>query len=194
MAATKHRKGTVRAVLAGGLVLGVGAAMTLAAWNDSEFAEGTFTAGSFNIQGSTDDTTATPTWADHPTEGEAASLTFTADASALSPGDSVYAPFAIRVEPGTDFAADLTAQAPVFTDTGGGALADYLTASTFVSSYADCTAETPGTTEFTGTTLAQDGTPVTLCMVVTMDEAAPDSVQGQSAAAVWEFNAVSVNS
>lgn len=29
----------VRAILAGGLVLGVGAAVVLAAWNDSEFAQ-----------------------------------------------------------------------------------------------------------------------------------------------------------
>lgn len=53
---TRNRR-KVLAVLAGGLVLGVGAAITLAAWNDSEFATGTFTAGSFNLQGSTDGTT-----------------------------------------------------------------------------------------------------------------------------------------
>ena len=41
----------IRAILAGGLVLGVGAAVTLAAWNDSEFVTGTFTAGTFNLRG-----------------------------------------------------------------------------------------------------------------------------------------------
>jgi len=58
MATTTTRR-KVRAVLAGGLVLGVGAAVTLAAWNDSEFATGTFTAGTFNLEGSTDGTTFT---------------------------------------------------------------------------------------------------------------------------------------
>ena len=48
------RSRKVRAILAGGLVLGLGAAVTLAAWNDSEFAKGTFTSGSLNIQGSVD--------------------------------------------------------------------------------------------------------------------------------------------
>ena len=48
---TRKRAGIVRAILAGGLVLGVGAAVTLAAWNDSEFATGTFGAGSFNLEG-----------------------------------------------------------------------------------------------------------------------------------------------
>ena len=41
----------VKAVLAGGMVLGIGAAITLAAWNDSEFATGTFSAGHFGIEG-----------------------------------------------------------------------------------------------------------------------------------------------
>jgi len=47
-AAQSRRAGTgfrrLRAVLAGGLVLGVGAALTLAAWNDAEFATGSFQA------------------------------------------------------------------------------------------------------------------------------------------------------
>ena len=47
----------VLAVLAGGLVLGVGTAVTLAAWNDSEFATGDFAAGTFVFQGSTDNET-----------------------------------------------------------------------------------------------------------------------------------------
>ena len=50
---TKDGNRKILAVLAGGLVLGVGVAVTLAAWNDSEFATGTFTAGSFNLEGST---------------------------------------------------------------------------------------------------------------------------------------------
>lgn len=61
--ATKDTQRKVLAVLAGGVVLGVGVGVTLAAWNDSEFATGTFTAGSFNLEGST--TSATADYADH---------------------------------------------------------------------------------------------------------------------------------
>jgi predicted ribosomally synthesized peptide with SipW-like signal peptide len=87
----KNRK--VRAILAGGLVLGVGAAVTLAAWNDSEFARGTFTSGGFNLVGSLDGTT----FAEHPSSGTAAPLTFTVDASNIAPGDSVASAFAVRL-------------------------------------------------------------------------------------------------
>ncbi|MEJ7649283.1 MAG: SipW-dependent-type signal peptide-containing protein [Nakamurella sp.] len=45
----RDRRRKFRAVLAAGLVLGVGGAVTLAAWNDSEYATGTFTAGTFNM-------------------------------------------------------------------------------------------------------------------------------------------------
>src|SRR5690606_31735774 len=53
----RRRSRMIRALLAGGLVLGVGTAVTLAAWNDSEFASGTFRAGTFDLEGSTDGTT-----------------------------------------------------------------------------------------------------------------------------------------
>ncbi|MGO2139648.1 MAG: SipW-dependent-type signal peptide-containing protein [Leucobacter sp.] len=43
-----------RALLAGGLVLGVGAAVTLAAWTDNEWVRGVFGTGTFGIEGSTD--------------------------------------------------------------------------------------------------------------------------------------------
>ncbi|GEC74299.1 SipW-dependent-type signal peptide-containing protein [Microbacterium maritypicum] len=93
--ATKATQRKVLAVLAGGLVLGVGTAVTLAAWNDSEFANGTFTAGAFNLQGSTDGTA----YADHDSAGSAATLAFTLPAGLvgnMSPTSSVYAGFWVR--------------------------------------------------------------------------------------------------
>ena len=51
---SRHRTFTrVRAVLAGALVLGVGASVTLASWSDSEYAAGTFTASTFRLESST---------------------------------------------------------------------------------------------------------------------------------------------
>lgn len=50
---TRHRRWLrVRAVLAGGLVLGVGAAATLASWNDSEYASAVVTTSTFDLQSS----------------------------------------------------------------------------------------------------------------------------------------------
>ena len=101
-AAKDLRRRRIYAVLAGGLVLGVGTAVTLAAWNDSEFAKSTFTAGSFVFQGSTDGTA----FADHASEAGAADLTFVVNPTNLSPGDTVYAPYAVKLTGSS--AADLT--------------------------------------------------------------------------------------
>jgi predicted ribosomally synthesized peptide with SipW-like signal peptide len=40
----------VRAALAGGLVLGLGAGLTVASWSDAEYVTGTFTASAFDLQ------------------------------------------------------------------------------------------------------------------------------------------------
>lgn len=55
-----------RALLAGGLVLGVGAAVTLAAWTDNEWVRGVFGTGTFGIEGSTDGSA----FSDNPTSGD----------------------------------------------------------------------------------------------------------------------------
>ena len=77
-----------RAILAGGLVLGVGAAITLANWNDSEFVNGTFAAGIFALEGSSTDGT---TFSEHSSAGSAAVLDFQLAPDNLAPGDVVYA-------------------------------------------------------------------------------------------------------
>lgn len=56
-----QRSRQLRALAAGGAVLGIGATMTLAAWSDVEIFEGTFQAGTFDIQGSADGIA----WASH---------------------------------------------------------------------------------------------------------------------------------
>ena len=74
----------IAALLAGGLVASVGVISTLASWNDSEFAGATFTAGHFDLEGSTDGGL---TFSQHPTVDEPGVLTFEAPAENLSPGD-----------------------------------------------------------------------------------------------------------
>ena len=91
---TKRLRGRkAAAVLAGGLVLGVGVMATLASWNDSEFANASFAAGTFVFQGSTDGTA----YDDHAAIGSAAALSFTAPVANLTPNDVVAAPFAVRL-------------------------------------------------------------------------------------------------
>ena len=72
---TKRRK--VLAILAGGLVLGVGTAVTLAAWNDSEFASGDFAAGRIQSRGLDGRRSRRPTPTHESTGEAAAAIDFT---------------------------------------------------------------------------------------------------------------------
>ncbi|WP_241726765.1 SipW-dependent-type signal peptide-containing protein [Dietzia sp. SLG310A2-38A2] len=85
-----------KAILAGGVVLGLGAAVTLAAWSDDVFAGGTFNTGSFELQGSTNGTAfADYDGPDGPPPAETATLAFQLDALQMAPSQTVYAPLTI---------------------------------------------------------------------------------------------------
>ncbi|QNA93353.1 MULTISPECIES: SipW-dependent-type signal peptide-containing protein [unclassified Microbacterium] len=207
--ATKATQRKVLAVLAGGLVLGVGTAVTLAVWNDSEFANGTFTAGAFNLQGSTDGTT----YADHNTDDgdTAATLDFSLPADVvdnMSPTDSVYAGFWVRLAAGTTSGADLvadgtTADAAASSNSdhlsyaiyqlAPGATCDATTATgTPIASGATLDAQTGATTVplTAGATATAPGTAVQLCIAVTADAALEPSLVTN---ATWKFTATSTN-
>ncbi|WP_404287406.1 SipW-dependent-type signal peptide-containing protein [Glutamicibacter arilaitensis] len=194
----KSRK--VKALLAGGLVLGVGAAVTLAAWTDQEWTEGLFGSGSFNIQGSTDGTT----WAEHESSAGSANLVFDLPASSnLSPSDVVAAPFALQLDAGTTYDATVA----LASATVDGLNAANLTYGIVqVANFADCNPTATGTTIVpAGTTLgtttgASDfaltagtdgaaGSTVNLCFQVTAGE---DLVQGDETTAQWQFIGTSV--
>lgn len=183
------RRRMVAAILAGGLVLGVGAAMVLAAWNDSEFATGTFSSGQFDLEGSTDGTTFS-TSATAPGK----TLTFELDADQLAPDDVVFAPFAVQLSADSGYEAAVTLANVI-----GGTIGTDLTFSIYdVGTFgATCSAATPPT----GTALVTDraadavgavpafdltaaATPVNLCFVVT---AASDLPQGATGTITWEF-------
>ena len=85
----QNRRKKTRAIMASGLVLGVGAVVTLAAWSDTVWGAGTFgTEGNaFNIQGSFD---GGGTWDEYVTSEDAGPMTFAQNANALIPGQPVY--------------------------------------------------------------------------------------------------------
>jgi predicted ribosomally synthesized peptide with SipW-like signal peptide len=204
LAATPERKRRrsrmIRAILAGGLVLGVGAAVTMAAWNDSEFVTGTFTAGTFNMQGSTTDGT---TFTDHPV-GAPGTLTFTVSPLLLSPGDTVYAPFAVRLAANTTNDANVVITGTTTTGvvTNLTYEVDRTTAFTCGSGTVDSTtipliaAGTAVTTAPANTFALNQGAPVTsagatqfLCFKVT---AGALLTQGQTGTVTWQFTASSI--
>lgn len=198
----RDRRRKLRAVLAAGLVLGIGGAVTLAAWNDSEFATGTFTAGTFNMQGSTDGTT----YADHATLGTAVTLPFTVAPTNLSPGATVYSPFAVRLAAGTTTGASVAVQAVTDTGTVTNLTYTLVTSTSITCNGAAVTAATgpailvPAGTALTSVatqstfTLAQGANGTTpgaaqfLCFAVT---AGAGLVQGQTGTATWQFLATS---
>jgi predicted ribosomally synthesized peptide with SipW-like signal peptide len=202
---SKRRK--AKAILAGGLVLGIGAAVTLAAWNDSEFAFGEFGSGQFNVEGSTNGTT----FSEHGSADAAdrADLAFTANYNNMSPGDTVAAPYALRLDELTSYGASVV----VDSATAGGdavAVANLTYRIIKVNSFADCTSTANGTIVASGPDLgAEQGvTPFTLvkpekvaganapgaatnvCIQVTAGENLP---QGAAATATWKFVATSVS-
>lgn len=91
-----------KAILAGGVVLGLGAAVTLAAWSDDVFADGTFNTGSFDLIGSAYDQAdiAELNYSDwDATPG--ADLSFRINSVNMYPGETVAAPFSIAQASGT---------------------------------------------------------------------------------------------
>ena len=196
----RRRSRMIRAILAGGLVLGVGAAVTLAAWNDSEFASGTFSAGTFDMQGSIDGTT----FGQHASAGvgTAAVMNFTVTTASLSPTDVDAGAFAVRLAAGTTNNANVVLPAPTTTGT-----VTNLTYEALLTSSITCNAATTGTSLITagtpvtsvagpaaftltkGATLAVPGTTQFVCFKVT---AGAGLVQGQSGTVTWQFTATSV--
>ncbi|AQY02439.1 SipW-dependent-type signal peptide-containing protein [Microbacterium foliorum] len=181
----------IRAVLAGGLVFGVGATMTLAAWNDSEHGNATFTAGRFDIVGATDGTT----FSSHPV-GTPAALSFSAPFSAMAPGNTVYSLFSVRT---ANPSVAGTLQLSV-TSTAGTGLGTYLRYGVRAIAGTTCN----GTTYTAGTAVVPDnslmsvggtgtqavsangGTTVNYCFAVTLPAATDNGAQGLTAIQTWQ--------
>ncbi|MDJ0376920.1 SipW-dependent-type signal peptide-containing protein [Cryobacterium sp. PH31-L1] len=189
----------VKAVLAGGLVLGIGAAVVLAAWNDSEFATSPFTTGTFELLGSVDGAT----FSIHDDQTPA-TLAFSTPVSEMSPGDVLAAPFVLHLSAATTQDGSLTVASAVGSGTAESELTYGLIA---VASVAACTPTAVGTEIVAaGTALDAVGTPVTASLARSVDgvvpgadvftclqvTASPTLGQGTAAVGTWQFEAVSV--
>lgn len=215
MTTGRHRRGRapgrlawlrLRAVLAGGLVLGVGSAVTLAAWTDDGYATADLRAGTFAVESSV--TGATTGYADHATAAGAAVLTFTAPATALTPGQTVYSSLWVRTAAGS-VAGTVTPLTPTFTAASTG-LQSYLTygvralpagtacnATAFSSALgtqvvASGTALTAPLSAPAVPLAAGQAAPAQLCFAVTLPTTAGNDAQGRGAVAVWQLTAISV--
>ncbi|MFC7405097.1 SipW-dependent-type signal peptide-containing protein [Georgenia alba] len=190
---SRLRFARLRAVLAAALVLGVGATVTLAAWNDSEHTSGQFTAGTFSIVGATDGVT----FSEHPTAGQAATLSFQAPPTAMAPGTTTYALFSVRTaDPSVAGSVQLTAPGA-----NGAGLGQYLQYGVRTVAGTTCDATTfgggtpvvaNGSALTTGATAAQavqanGANQVNYCFAVTLPTTAPNAAQGLSLNATWEL-------
>lgn len=121
-----RRTRKIAALAAGALVIGLGATYTLASWTDSEWvfggASGTggdpdtpgVGTGVFEVQQNTSSpfSADAANWADREAN-PGGGLTFTAGALSLSPGDTVYAPVALRTTAASTASASVTLQPAV---------------------------------------------------------------------------------
>ncbi|PQZ52450.1 MULTISPECIES: SipW-dependent-type signal peptide-containing protein [unclassified Microbacterium] len=187
------RSRRLRAVLAGGLVFGIGVTATLAAWNDSEYGAASFTAGRFDIVGAIDGAT----FSSHATTGAAATLNFVLAPTAMAPGNSTYALFSVKTaNPSVAGTLQLTAGTP-----GGTGLATYLTYGVRTIAGTTCNS----TTYAAGTAVVADGSALTAggsatqvvtangaaqvnyCFAVTLPLTAPNAAQGLTMTQTWQF-------
>ena len=193
----------LRALLAGGLVLGVGGAVTLAAWNDSEYASSTLTASTFGIEGSVNG----GDWSEHPTADDAAQLVFDPELPLLSPGQSGFLQFSVRTTADATAGGAVSLQTPVLQ--GSAALQEALEyAVRVVPDGSGCdaalfeqvgvevivpngTALDAGVPENASELAPEAGNAVDYCVRISMIAGAGNEVQGETLTATWQFLAES---
>ncbi|MGO4103553.1 SipW-dependent-type signal peptide-containing protein [Leifsonia sp. YAF41] len=194
----------LRAILAGALVLGVGASVTLASWNDSETATASLTAGRFDVVGSIDGGAF-----GHHAATSAAALNFPVPLSGMAPGTTTYALFSVKTA-NPSVAGTVAVAAASTNTTSGTGLGAYLTygvktiasgatgACTAASFAAGTTVVAPGSaltaSQAAGVTLpvsANGADQINYCLAVTMPNSVDNAAQGKTSAPSWSFSAVS---
>lgn len=198
------RRRRVHAVLAAGLVLGIGTAVTLAAWADTENATGSFGASVFGTESQSAES---PMYTSN-TTSPGATLAF--DAASMSPGTSYYAWLNVRTTPASTVGGtvNLTSSAA----TGGLAPALQYRA---VRMPGPSPSSTCNGAAFTGTPvyiagasasylpvsqvpstpvanpIGAAGAEVGFCFEVQITPGTPSSFQGETGAVTWTFTATS---
>jgi predicted ribosomally synthesized peptide with SipW-like signal peptide len=190
----------VRTLLAGGLVLGAGAAVTVAAWTAQDSTVSGFVATRFGTESTVN---GGATWSDNSTTPATLSLS----TAALMPGDATAASFGIHATGGS-----VSGTESLQTSSGvAGASAPSLQYRVYRASSSACSAtSTPAagsdwivgdsagwvalssTVPANGTPLAAGGAgapgaPLWFCFQVRLSTDAPNSVQASSAQATWRF-------
>lgn len=208
------------ALTVGVIVVGIGATYTLASWSDSEWVWGGIDGdagvgtSTFNLQQNVSSPFDNGTAWDDKGDNPGNELTFTAGALSLSPGDTVYAPVALRTEQGS-VAGDVTLQAAVAAagisvSDNDGELWDAITVSVFTASAATPPAACDGAgiadagwqkildNEPLGTVanpqqslLGDAGSTQHYCFALTLPADADAGLQGRTIAPAWEFKALS---
>lgn len=183
----KNTSKKAKAILAGGLVLGVGAAVTLASWTDEEWANASFSSGEFVLQSSTDGETFESHNIDQVEEGKSSQLEFDLPTDNLGPGEKLAAPFALRLAEETTHDAVVKMVGPGSDEMGLKYGVEY------VSSFDKCTTAKPDTIKGIGIGFdlkagedTSAGESQILCFHV---EASQELKQGQNASPTWTFHA-----
>lgn len=210
---SRRSRGRLRAVLAGAGVLGVGAAVTLAAWTDTEWIfGGTDTdapigTSRFEVEQNVYDATGFTNRETFSSGGAAGKLNFTVAAASLSPGATVYAPMQLRTTPGsgggtvvlngaqqgTGTSAALFTALQYQAKTGVAQSACNATgmAGGTVLTPASSPLSTGGSASFAigaAPDASTPGTPVDVCFAITMPAGATDqALQGLAVVPVWSF-------
>ena len=203
--ATRPRRFRLRVLLSLGLLVGCGATITLASWNTNFNAAGTFTSSTFGIQESVNGSSYV-----NVTSGSGTTFTL---GGAFSPGMAQYFPVSLQTTPNS-IAGTATLQAATLGGANPTTLGTALTysvvqttgscnASAFTSSanyivgsyttQAPLTTGAAGPVQLAAATSNASGAPTGFCFQMVLPANAPNSLQGQSATATWQFTAVSSN-
>ncbi|WP_438353662.1 SipW-dependent-type signal peptide-containing protein [Microbacterium sp. CJ88] len=196
----------LRALLAGGLVLGIGATVTLAAWTDSEYTAATLTAGRFGILGSMNGAA----FADHATS-PGATLTFSPALGAVYPGappgfTTVQIRTASTASGGFNSVAGTVSMQTSTAATGGlagalvyavrviptgsscnEALFSNAAAPVIVPNATPLTTAVGASAANVQTVAASAGSTVSYCVRIALPLTAPDGIQNSSTPVVWQF-------
>jgi predicted ribosomally synthesized peptide with SipW-like signal peptide len=197
----------LRAVLAAGVVLGLGVTATLASWNDSEFATGSFATSVFNTESNVQS-------AGYADNAASPGPTVTFAGAGLSPNTSAYFTVLVRTKAtsiagtvslagatvgGADAATLGTALVyRVVATTGTCAASAFLGSPSWVvgaaSTYRALTAgqEIGVSTSLAAATVSLPGAATGFCFEVTLPSGALNTLQGKTATATWQFTATSV--